>query len=53
MPVVTTDELFGKIRYQALELGEAYGYLKVFPPGERPKLSSLRIGLRKVSELEA
>lgn len=42
MPVITTDEVFGKIRYQPLELGEAYGYLRVFPPGERPKLSSLR-----------
>src|ERR1700736_1047310 len=32
MPVVTTDEIFGKLRYQALELGEAYGYVRVVGP---------------------
>ena len=35
MPVVTTDEIFGKLRYQALELGEAYGYVRVVGPGFR------------------
>ena len=35
MPVVTTDELFGKIRYQPLELGEAFGYLRVIARGAR------------------
>jgi hypothetical protein len=34
MPVVTTDELFGKLKYQPLELGEAFGYLKVIAKGE-------------------
>ncbi len=33
MPVVTTDEIFGKTRYQPLELGEAFGYLRIFPKG--------------------
>src|SRR5688572_11801634 len=33
MPVVTTDEIFGKMRYQPLELGEAFGYLRVIPKG--------------------
>ena len=33
MPVVTTDEIFGKIRYQPLELGEAFGYLRIIPKG--------------------
>ena len=35
MPVVTTDELYGKIRYQPSELGEAFGYLRVFARGAR------------------
>src|SRR5262245_53883645 len=34
MPVVTTDELYGKIRYQPHELGEAFGYLRVFERGQ-------------------
>lgn len=42
VPVVTTDEIFGKIRYQPLELGEAYGYLRVFPPGKAPEIATLR-----------
>ncbi|XXF76291.1 PEP/pyruvate-binding domain-containing protein [Myxococcaceae bacterium GXIMD 01537] len=42
MPVVTVDELFGKLRYQPLELGEAYGYLRVFRAGQRPDVSALR-----------
>jgi hypothetical protein len=35
MPVVTTDELYGKIRYQPSELGDAYGTLRVFGRGAR------------------
>ena len=42
MPVVTTDEIYGKIQYQPLELGEAYGYLRVFAPGKAPVSASLR-----------
>ena len=42
MPVVTSDDIFGKIRYQPLELGEAYGYLRVFPKGKAPVQSALR-----------
>jgi hypothetical protein len=42
MPVVTTDEIFGKIIYQPLELGEAYGYLRVFAPGEKLDPTTLR-----------
>jgi hypothetical protein len=42
MPVVTVDEIFGKTRYQPLELGEAYGYLRVFPAGQRLDVTTLR-----------
>jgi rifampicin phosphotransferase len=42
MPIVTSDEIFGKLRYQPLELGEAYGYLRVFPKGQPPVQASLR-----------
>lgn len=42
MPIVTTDEIFGKVKYQPLELGEAFGYLKVIHKGERFDPSSLR-----------
>ena len=28
MPVVTTDELYGRIRYQPSERGVAFGYLR-------------------------
>lgn len=42
MPIVTTDELFGKARYQPLELGEAYGYLRIFPSGAPISPSALR-----------
>ncbi len=34
VPVLTTDELFGKLVYQPLELGEAFGYLRVVPKGK-------------------
>lgn len=33
MPIVTTDEIFGAIRYQPLELGEAFGYLRIYRKG--------------------
>ena len=42
MPVVTTDELYGKIRYQPNELGEAYGYLRVFERGQPFEPSAVR-----------
>src|SRR5262249_37441049 len=42
MPVVTTEEIFGKINYQPLELGEAYGYLRVVMPGTKLDIASLR-----------
>ena len=42
MPVVTTDELYGKIRYQPNELGEAYGTLRVFARGERFEPAAVR-----------
>ncbi|HXS24742.1 MAG TPA: PEP/pyruvate-binding domain-containing protein [Gemmatimonadales bacterium] len=42
MPVVTTDEIYGKIRYQPNELGEAYGYLRVFPRGARFEPTAVR-----------
>ena len=42
MPVVTTDELYGKIRYQPSELGEAFGYLRVFARGERFEPAAVR-----------
>ena len=47
MPVVTSDEIFGKIRYQPLELGEAYGYLRLLPRGQAPVLPSLRPSRRR------
>lgn len=34
VPVLTTDDLFGNLRYQPLELGEAFGYLRVVPKGK-------------------
>ena len=42
MPVVTTDEIFGKMIYQPLELGEAVGYLRVFAPGDKLDVMTLR-----------
>ena len=42
MPVVTTDELYGKIRYQPNEVGEAYGYLRVFERGQPFEPSAVR-----------
>jgi hypothetical protein len=42
MPVVTTDELYGKIRYQPSELGEAFGYLRVFARGQRFEPAAVR-----------
>jgi len=42
MPVVTTDELYGKIRYQPNELGDAYGYLRVFARGEAFDAAAVR-----------
>ncbi|MEP7121505.1 MAG: PEP/pyruvate-binding domain-containing protein [Byssovorax sp.] len=42
LPVVTSDEIFGKLRYQPLELGEAYGYLRVFPKDHPPVIAALR-----------
>jgi hypothetical protein len=42
MPVVTTDELYGKIQYQPAELGDAYGYLRVFARGAPFEPTALR-----------
>ncbi len=42
MPVVTTDEIFGQVRYQALELGESYGYVRVLHKGQPMQPSALR-----------
>lgn len=41
MPVVTTDEIFGKTRYQPLELGESYGYLRVLPSAAAADVAAL------------
>ncbi len=42
MPIVTTGELFGHITYQPLELGDAYGFLRVFRRGATLDPSKLR-----------
>jgi hypothetical protein len=42
MPVVTTDEVFGAVTYQPLELGEAYGYVRVVPAGTKMDAEALR-----------
>jgi hypothetical protein len=42
MPVVTSDEIFGKLHYQPLELGESYGYLRIFPKDHPPVPAALR-----------
>ena len=42
MPVITTDDIFGKLRYQPLELGEAFGYLRVVPKGKTVDPHTLR-----------
>ncbi len=34
MPVVTTDELFAGVRYEPLETGESYGYLRIIAVGK-------------------
>lgn len=34
MPVVESDALFAHVTFQPLEVGEAYGYLRVFGPGQ-------------------
>ncbi|HTR52712.1 MAG TPA: PEP/pyruvate-binding domain-containing protein [Kofleriaceae bacterium] len=36
MPVVTTDELFAGVRYEPIETGEAWGYLRIVPAGAEP-----------------
>jgi hypothetical protein len=33
MPVVTTEDLFAGVRYEPLETGDAYGYLRIIPAG--------------------
>lgn len=33
IPVITTDELFANLKYQPLELGEAWGHLRIVPAG--------------------
>jgi len=33
MPVVTSEELFAGLAYQPIELGEAWGYLRIVPAG--------------------
>lgn len=42
MPIVTTHELFGHVKYQALELGEAFGFVRIFRKGETIDASKLR-----------
>jgi rifampicin phosphotransferase len=34
LPVVETQELFGNVKFQPLELGEAFGFLRIFRPNE-------------------
>lgn len=41
-PVVTTNELFGHVKYQGLELGEAFGFLRVFRAGDKYDGTTLR-----------
>lgn len=41
MPVVTGDEIYGTIRYQPLELGESYGYLRVIPRASAKSVEAL------------
>jgi hypothetical protein len=36
MPVVTTDELFANVRYEPVETGEAWGYLRIVAAGQTP-----------------
>ncbi|MCC6647061.1 MAG: hypothetical protein IT374_16000 [Polyangiaceae bacterium] len=42
LPVVESSELFSKVTFQPLELGTAYGYVRVFPPGRVPAAGELR-----------
>ena len=42
MPVVESGELFAHVTYQPLELGTAFGFVKVFPPGKVPEPGELR-----------
>lgn len=42
LPVVESQELFGHITYQPLELGESYGYLRVVRAGEAFDPTKLR-----------
>jgi hypothetical protein len=42
MPIVTSDELFGKVTYQPLELGDAYGTLRILPAGAKFDPAALR-----------
>ncbi|MCS6902216.1 MAG: PEP/pyruvate-binding domain-containing protein [Myxococcales bacterium] len=34
MPVIESHDLFGRITYQPLELGEAFGYLRILPTAQ-------------------
>lgn len=42
LPVVESGELFSKVTFQPLELGTAFGYVRVFPPGKLPEPGELR-----------
>lgn len=42
LPVVESGELFSKVTFQPLELGTAYGFVRVFPPGKLPEAGELR-----------
>jgi hypothetical protein len=36
LPVTTTEELFANVRYEPLEPGDAWGYLRIVPAGAAP-----------------
>jgi len=36
MPTITTDELFANVRYMPLEVGDAFGTLRIVPAGQAP-----------------
>ncbi len=42
MPVLTSNEIFGHITYQPLELGEAYGFVRIIAPGATLDPATLR-----------
>lgn len=42
MPVVESATLFANVRYQPLELGEAFGFVRIFRKGQKLDVSTLR-----------